>query len=97
MADIIAIHYIGMALMLIEFFLDGMRQGGFAGAGQTGKPENDTFMVIEVFAPFSRDGGMMPDSITAFAGSLLRIVFHMDTNPCLKMPGSMSINLNYVH
>ena len=63
MAHIVAVQYEGAATALVQFFFDGMGQGGLARAGQAGKPDDGAAMVVLRFAARAGDGGVMPDGV----------------------------------
>jgi len=62
-AHVVAVQHKGMAAALVQLFLDGMCQGGFARAGQAGEPDDGAAMVVLFFAPRAGDGGVVPDGV----------------------------------
>jgi hypothetical protein len=63
MADIVTIKHERTAAQLVKLFLDLMRQCGFPGAREPGKPDHGAAMGIELFAPCARDCGVMPHCV----------------------------------
>jgi len=63
--DIVAVEHDGPASKLMQLFLYGVRNGRFAGTGQTGEPQHHTAMAVQLFTTLPRHGGMVPHHVGA--------------------------------
>jgi hypothetical protein len=61
--DVVAVEDEGATATPMQRFLDGMREGRLAGAGESGEPDDDALVSVESFALFASDRGGVPDDI----------------------------------
>ena len=65
MAYVIAVQQVGVLFQHVELFLNGVGDGRFAGATETGEPEYTGFLFFQGGAVFFGDRGGVPDNILA--------------------------------
>ena len=65
MPDVIAIQGHGVVAQGKELFLDDVGDGGFAGAGQAGEPQDGRFLMFQIGAGLFVDIQVMPVHVVA--------------------------------